>query len=214
MRSILLPAMGLAALAGFLQTACGPAFTVGLGDGSDGGPETSTIDQQEIGLVKPDGGVDAEIDVEVEVETSTDTASDARLDVRLSVSDAGDASHLTDATPQNGPEPEPEASIHEEVEASTPPPGSCPAPYTTAQPYCPTGCQCAGQNAPENVALVFLSTCSSGVTAMSTPAACQACGAYTCACVMANLPSSHVCGSGSGSPSCNGSTGAPTLVCP
>ena len=106
-----------------------------------------------------------------------------------------------------------------------PAPGTCPAPYTAVTPYCPAQCSStssclAGQNAPENYAVVFLTISGTGCggTGNSTPGPCMACGAFTCACILANLPTNHVCGFGPDGgpyvPTCNGSTGLPTLVCP
>jgi len=171
----------------------------------------SQVERVEAGAeVEESGAEEASAEAEAEAQ-AVDASSEREVDVHLEASTPEASEAASEASTPKVEAGPVEAEAAPPAEAS-PAPGSCPSPYTTAQPYCPTGCACAEQSVPEHVALVFLSTCSSGVTALDTPAPCQACGTYTCACVMGNLPSGHVCGSSQ--PTCNDSTDAPTLVCP
>ena len=154
----------------------------------------------------------------------------APIDAGPEVSDAGHVQVMADASPdvahveakpEGGMSPSPEAGAPSPeaspIEAAAPiEAGSCPSPWTILSPYCPAACGsgfCAGQDAPEyyfSVSLTLPNGPGCGGGGAHTPTACQACGSYTCACVLAHA---GPCLDGS-MPTCNGSTGMPTLICP
>ena len=155
---------------------------------SDTAPEASAPDAN---TVTVDGGAGLLDGVGGEMETTMDTTEASHQD----------RSPVRDAAPDVG---------HDACDTILP--------YTPILPFCPATCgTCGPQNAPQTFWEVTPGWCQG----VPTPAACQACGEYTCACIMANLTpgllggaNSRSCPSSGATPTCNDTTGVPTMVCP